>query len=58
MEYSMKDDHNRRRVVSKKTNGYIIYELNGLMNGCPARKGGFDVKAKSKIKNTQAGETK
>lgn len=54
----MKDDHNRRRVVSKKTNGYIIYELNGLMNGCPARKGGFDVKAKSKIKNTQAGETK
>ena len=47
----MKDDRNRRRVVSKKANGYIIYELNGLMNGCPAKRGGFEIRAKSKMRN-------
>lgn len=46
----MKDDTNRRRVISKKTGGYIIYELNGLMNGCIAKRGGFSAKAKSKAR--------
>jgi hypothetical protein len=47
----MKDEHNRRRVVSKKPHGggYIIYELNGLMNGCMARSGGFRVKVRGRI---------
>lgn len=48
----MKDDMNRRRVISKRAGGggYIIYELNGLMNGCIAKRGGFSVKAKSKAR--------
>ena len=47
----MGDERNRRRVVSRKPNGYIIYERNGMMLGCPAKKGGFDVKAKTKMRN-------
>lgn len=50
MKYAMGDDRNRRRVVSKKHNGYIIYERNGMMLGCPQKRGGFDVKAKSKMR--------
>jgi len=47
----MKDERNRRRVISKKQNGgFIIYELNGLINGCLPRSGGFTVKAKSKMR--------
>lgn len=39
----MDDDKNRRRVISSnyRKNGFIIYELNGLMNGCPKKSGGF-----------------
>ena len=51
MKYSMGDERNRRRVISRKPNGYIIYERNGMMLGCPAKKGGFDVKAKTKMRN-------
>lgn len=51
----MKDDQRRRRVISRKPNGFIIYELNGLMNGCPARRGGFEIKAKAKLKGPQDG---
>ena len=46
----MGDDSNRRRVISRKQNGYIIYEMNGMMIGCPEKRGGFDVKAKSKMR--------
>jgi hypothetical protein len=49
MEYAFGDDRNRRRVIARKQNGYIIYELNGLMNGCPKRKDGFQNKTQ---KNT------
>ena len=51
MKYAMGDDMNRRRVISRKTNGYIIFERNGMMNGCPAKRGGFDVKAKAKMRH-------
>lgn len=54
----MKDDRNRRRVVSKRPGGYIIYELNGLMNGCLTKSGGFTVKAKSKARPQEANEIK
>lgn len=40
----MNDDQNRRRVISKKRNGYIIYEMNGLMNSVYPKKGGFNKK--------------
>ena len=42
----MGDDFSRRRVISKKQSGYIIYEMNGLMHGCGRRKGGFSFKNK------------
>jgi hypothetical protein len=41
----MKNDQNRRRVISRKRNGFIIYEPNGLMIGSQSRRGGFDTKA-------------
>ena len=51
----MKNEHQRRRVISKNKNrgGYIIYEMNGLMVGSIARRGGFQKKAaiKGKQKN-------
>lgn len=48
----MGDERNRRRVVSRKhTGGFIIYEKNGMMLGCVAKRGGFDVKAKTKMRN-------
>jgi hypothetical protein len=47
----MGDEKNRRRVVSRKANGFIIYEMNGLMIGCPSKRGGFEVKAKTKMRN-------
>jgi structural maintenance of chromosome 4 len=51
MDYAMKDDRNRRRVISRKQGGgYILYELNGLINGCLPKSGGFAVKAKTKVR--------
>ena len=52
LEYSMKNDHERKRVISKNKHkgGYIIYEMNGLMVGSAARKGGFDLKGGMKKK--------
>jgi hypothetical protein len=47
----MENDQNRKRVISRKGNGYIIYEVNGLMIGSQGKKGGFDVKANIKAKN-------
>ena len=48
----MGDERNRRRVVSRKqTGGFIIYEKNGMMIGCVAKRGGFEVKAKIKMRN-------
>jgi hypothetical protein len=41
----MGDEKNRRRIISEKKNGFIIYEINGLMNGCPRKRGGFQTKA-------------
>jgi hypothetical protein len=48
----MKNDHQRRRVISRNKNrgGYITYEMNGLMSGSGARRGGFDQKAGIKNK--------
>jgi hypothetical protein len=40
-QYSMGNDNNRRRVISRKRNGFIIYEANGLMAGTQAKRGGF-----------------
>jgi len=39
----MKNDHQRRRVIcrNKNRNGYMIYEMNGLMVGSVAKRGGF-----------------
>lgn len=43
IKISMGDEQNRRRVISKKPKGagYVIYEMNGLINTQTARKGGF-----------------
>lgn len=43
----MKNEHQRRRVISRNKNrgGFIIYEMNGLMIGSVARRGGFALKA-------------
>lgn len=46
----MKDDRNRRRVISRKQGGYIIYELNGLINGTLPKSGGFTVRARTKVR--------
>ena len=48
----MKNDQKRRRVISrnKQKGGYIIYEMNGLMVGSAARRGGFDLKGGIKKK--------
>ncbi len=58
----MKNENQRRRVVckNKNKNGYIIYEINGLIVGNAARRGGFIPKAatKSKSKNNVEGQTK
>jgi len=42
----MGDDNNRRRVISRKPkgNGFVIYEMNGLINTQLARRGGFERK--------------
>lgn len=55
LEYSMKNEHQRRRVISRNKNrgGYIIYEMNGLMVGSVAKRGGFDLKAGIKNKKTK-----
>lgn len=50
----MKNDHQRRRVVcrNRARTGYITYEMNGLMVGSTARRGGFVPKGgKGKPKN-------
>ena len=49
----MGDDSNRRRVISKKAkgNGFIIYEMNGLMNSQIAKRGGFQKKVAKQKKN-------
>ena len=49
----MKNDQQRRRVISRKRGGFIIYEMNGLMIGSVARRGGFETKATVKGKNNQ-----
>lgn len=51
----MKNEHQRRRVVSKNKNrnGYITYEINGLMVGSVPRRGGFETKAGIKNKKTK-----
>ena len=43
LDYSMKNEHQRRRVISKnkQRGGYITYEMNGLMVGSVPRRGGF-----------------
>ena len=43
LDYSMKNDHQRRRVIckNKQRGGYITYEMNGLMVGSVPRRGGF-----------------
>jgi len=52
LEYSMKNDHQRRRVIcrNKKGTGYITYEMNGLMVGSVAKREGFTPKAATKGK--------
>jgi hypothetical protein len=52
LEYSMKNEHQRRRVISRNKNrgGYIVYEMNGLMVGSAPRRGGFVPKAAIKGK--------
>lgn len=56
LEYSMKNDHQRRRVIARKANGgYLIYEMNGLMVGSAPRRGGFIPKAVTKGKGKQQG---
>lgn len=44
----MKYDNKRRRVISRKKNGFIIYQPNGLMIGCMSKRGGFDIKGHNK----------
>lgn len=53
LEYSMKNETQRRRVVCKNKNrtGYIFYEMNGLMVGSMPKRGGFIPKAAIKGKN-------
>lgn len=48
----MKNENHRRRVICKNKNrgGYIIYEMNGLMVGSMAKRGGFVPKASTKNK--------
>jgi hypothetical protein len=54
LEYSMKNEHQRRRVIARKPNGgYLIYEMNGLMVGCAPRRGGFIPKAATKANGKQ-----
>ena len=52
LEYSMKNEHQRRRVISRneKKGGFIIYEMNGLMVGSVPKRGGFDLKGGVKKK--------
>jgi hypothetical protein len=58
MEYAMKSEHQRRRVISRNKNrgGYIIYEMNGLMVGSAPKRGGFTPKAAIKGKSKPQGE--
>ncbi len=53
----MKNESYRKRVVcrNKNKNGYIIYEVNGLMIGNAAKRGGFTPKAS--IKNRSKNNT-
>jgi len=39
-QYAMKGEQ-RRRVISKKKNGFIIYQLNGTVQDCSTKSGGF-----------------
>ncbi len=57
MQLAMKDDKNRRRVVSKKKSGFAIFEKTGLMSGVQAKRGGFEVKGRTK-KNQQSNSVK
>jgi structural maintenance of chromosome 4 len=41
MKFAMGNDGNRKKVISEHNNGYIIYEMSGLMEGRPKKKGGF-----------------
>ena len=60
MDYSMKNEHQRRRVVCKNKNkgGFIIYEMNGLMVGSIPKRNGFEQKAaiKGKKNNENNGQ--
>ena len=51
MDYAMKHDSQRRRVISKskKHNGYILYEMSGLISNSTAKRGGFIPKASIKV---------
>jgi structural maintenance of chromosome 4 len=53
LEYSMKNEHQRRRVICRNKNrtGYIVYEMNGLMVGSMPKRGGFIPKAATKGKS-------
>ena len=41
LQIAMGNDQNRQRVISRKKGGFIIYEMNGLMNSVGGRRGGF-----------------
>lgn len=51
----MKNDHQRRMVISRNRNknGFITYEMNGLMVSSMPKKGGFEIKAGIKNKKTK-----
>lgn len=55
MDFAMKlalgDDHNRRRVISRKGRGFAIYEMNGVINSVSSRRGGFEKRAQNRKRN-------
>lgn len=52
MSYAMQDS-TRRKVISKKQNGYIVFEISGLMYGCRRKKGGFSTKTKKSVESVK-----
>ena len=54
LRLAMGDDQNRRRVIARnRRGGFMIYQMNGLMNSVSGRRGGFQKKAQKKINNTE-----
>jgi hypothetical protein len=50
MKLSFGDDKNRRRVLARKNKGFVIYEMNGIINTVYGRRGGFEKKAAAQKK--------